>query len=236
MNSKREEAIRTAAIYHSAGINFFSGGKYKEARKNFENAASLDRQNSYYFNDLALSCAELGDMTAASKYYREALRINPGLSEARNGLATIMAIQGDMPGAIIEWEKVITDPLYKSPGIVHYNLGKAYLNLNDMGNAETHFQLALKFNPSHEKSLYSLGQINHKLGRIDEAVSFYRKAVENDQSFTPAHYYLGEILFIQKSYSDALKEFGKVIDAGDEPTLAAKAREYREKIKKTLAP
>jgi len=228
--AQREEDERLSILYHNAGVKLFSDERYDEALKNFESAVKLDRKNAYYINDLALAYSMLREYENAIRYYKNALRIKPEASEIRNGLASAMAMQGNLADAIIQWEKIIDDPLYKSPGMVYYNLGNAYFLLDDIDRSEKNFLNVLKYAPEHIRSLYFLGVIYDRRGNLKDAARYYERSIAADPDFAPSHFNLGVNYFKRSFYDEAMGEFNWIISSSNDEGLKIKAREYMNKI------
>jgi Flp pilus assembly protein TadD len=66
------------------------------------------------------------------------------------------------------------------------------------------------------RECYSLGGTYQRLGRFDEALEAYRKALEIKPTFTHALYEQGSIHFRRGDYSAAVESFRKVLQS--EPT------------------
>ena len=57
-------------------------------------------------------------------------------------------------------------------------------------------------------------------GRLDEALEFYRKAVERQPNYPLAHFHIGRILANQKKYDEAISHFLMALSPEDESTPA----------------
>ncbi|RMF97464.1 MAG: tetratricopeptide repeat protein [Candidatus Schekmanbacteria bacterium] len=231
---QRKEEERLAILYHNAGVKFFADGDYERALRNFSNAVKYDEKNPYYLNDLALTYSMLREYDTALRYFRKALSIKPNESEIRNGMASTLAIQGDLADAIVEWKKVINDPLYKSPSIVYYNLGKAYFQLGDIDSAKKSFHNVLKYDPKNVETLYFLGIISEKRGNYEEAARYYERSIAANPDFAPSHYNLGVNYYLRNLYPEAEAEFRWIVYSGKDETLKIKAKEYLDKLNTSL--
>jgi tetratricopeptide (TPR) repeat protein len=70
---------------------------------------------------------------------------------------------------------------------------------------------------------YSLGNASQKLGRLDEALEAYRKAIEIKPTFTHALYEQGGIYFRRGNYAAAVESFRKVLQADPNHVFALHA-------------
>lgn len=73
-----------------------------------------------------------------------------------------------------------------APASMFYYRGVAEYQTNRMAEAERSFNAAVKANPKDAASLYYLGQIAFKGGRLDEAISMLNRATLNDQRIASA--------------------------------------------------
>jgi tetratricopeptide (TPR) repeat protein len=62
--------------------------------------------------------------------------------------------------------------------------------------------------------------MRERQGRLDEALQFYRKAVERQPNFPLAHFHIGRILANQKKYDEAISHFLKTLSPEDDSTPA----------------
>ena len=86
-----------------------------------------------------------GNLDAASKSYREALEISPGLIDVENNLASLDARTGHTPEAVTLWE----DAFQKAPGrsTIGMNLARAFCASHQYDAARNFTMRVLQFNP-----------------------------------------------------------------------------------------
>ncbi|HUE95330.1 MAG TPA: tetratricopeptide repeat protein [Longimicrobiaceae bacterium] len=75
----------------------------------------------------------------------------------------------------------------------HVNLGRLLHHAGEMPAAETHFRAALDAGPN-ATAAFDLGIVLEDMGRPDEAVAAYQRAVEVDPDLADAHYNLARLL------------------------------------------
>ncbi len=63
----------------------------------------------------------------------------------------------------------------------------------------------LAANPGDAKSHEARGRVLHALGRYDEAMEAYFKALELDATLDSAHFHLGEVAFAQRYWPEAIE-------------------------------
>jgi len=95
-------------------------------------------------------------------------------------------------------------------------LGRQYLILNQLEDADGAFQAALKITPDALVPLVNRGIANVMMKRYGEAVPILRKAlVKNDQSAV-GHYFLGQALANLGLFNDAEKDLQAALKLGGE--------------------
>jgi len=117
--------------------------------------------------------------------------------------------------AFVELQKALELNPYDKD--VHEAIGIIYLtNLEDYPKAIKHFQAALKIDKNFSEAANNLGNAYSSLGRFDEAIESYERAISNPQykNAAMALYNLGMVYYrlskfdaAMNSYKDALKRF-----------------------------
>jgi type IV pilus biogenesis/stability protein PilW len=117
--------------------------------------------------------------------------------------------------AFVELQKALELNPYDKD--VHEAIGIIYLtNLEDYPKAIKHFQAALKIDKNFSEAANNLGNAYSSLGKFDEAIESYERAISNPQykNAAMALYNLGMVYYrlskfdaAMDSYKDALKRF-----------------------------
>jgi tetratricopeptide (TPR) repeat protein len=120
--------------------------------------------------------AELrGQWEEAEGYYRQALRFNPTLVEARNNLGTLYVRQHQLTAAIDEFLAAVRlDPRYAK---VRNNLGSAYFLSGQEALAIQEFLAALHIDGAYVSPLYNLASLYARRGDVGQAVAFLTRAL-----------------------------------------------------------
>jgi Flp pilus assembly protein TadD len=82
-------------------------GRPREAIAAFERAQGLDATNPMTLANLGTVYMMTGDLARARRYMEDALRIEPGVSRAHNGLGVIAARAGKPDEAIAHWKRAV---------------------------------------------------------------------------------------------------------------------------------
>jgi tetratricopeptide (TPR) repeat protein len=114
-------------------------------------------------------------------------------------------------GAAVEHYRKATElaPNY-SPA---YNiLGYAYRQQDDYTNAEQAFKKYIELIPADPNPYDSYAELLLKMGRFDDSIVQYRKALSIDSHFVPSHFGISADLTYMGKPQDAEAELGKMVD------------------------
>ncbi|MDB6016777.1 MAG: transrane and repeat-containing protein 1-like [Pedosphaera sp.] len=173
---------------------------YRDESKNNE-AKSLcesflkkfpDAYAGYYNFGLLLS--HLKRLDEAEQYFREALRINPGLEVAHNNYANLLKLLQRPEEAERHYREAIQ--INPENAAAHYNYANLVSELQRLEEAERHYQEAVRIRPEYADAHYNFAVLLQKLERWDEAERHYQEAVRIDP----------EDLYIQFGYAVLLQK------------------------------
>lgn len=132
-------------------------------------------ENARAHNNLAIELAVVGRSEEAIVHLEEALRLEPGRTDARINLANELLRQARLPEAIAQYEQV----LRAKPGDVLAlgNLGVALLQAGRLVEAEARYRQLLALDPADASAHANLGYLHWKNGRLAAAVAEYEEAL-----------------------------------------------------------
>lgn len=115
------------------------------------------------------------ELRRAEMSWREALRLDPNLAQARNNLANLLTDTGERSQAREAYEAAIAaDPRNAA---AHANLASWHLEGGDLAGAEQKITEALAIDANHSESLRLLGVIRERQNRLPEARAAYERAL-----------------------------------------------------------
>jgi tetratricopeptide (TPR) repeat protein len=120
-----------------------------------------------------------------------------------------LLLQGDLKGAEAAFQNVINiDP--KNPdGWV--NIGRADLQEGNLTGAHQVLEKALALAPGLARANFFYGSVLKDEGKFDEALGYFRKTLAQYPNDRVVRNNFGRILFLQRHYADAAKEFDQVL-------------------------
>lgn len=150
-----------------------------------------------------------GRNLAALYPMQQAVRLNPGDSEAIRNLGIVLYSLGRIEESGATFQKAIR--LEPHHAETHCNLGNVFKVLGQLKASEASYRNAIRIRPEYAAGLCNLGVTLYDSGQFTASVAFYQKAIKIDPLNAIAH----------NNAANALKEHG---------SLEASERFYRNAI------
>ncbi len=129
----------------------------------------------------------------------------------------------------IYWGKLAAKAAPKNPDI-HYNLGIAYIKLQQYQAALEAFIQTLELNPNEAGALRNVGGILLMNGKTQECIPFLEKAAQLDPSSIGTFMNLGKAYFDFKDYDKAIEQWRKVLSIDPYNSMAKRNIEVARKV------
>ncbi len=85
--SLEKNAEAPPAALNKSGLDYLNRGEYEKAESCFKKAASMDRGNKYYCNNLAASCMRQGKFNEAYGYLSRCIALDVNYARALSNMA-----------------------------------------------------------------------------------------------------------------------------------------------------
>lgn len=190
-----------------------------------------ERENLYLLN---LAQAEQAEKTAdydtAQNLLQNAIRQQPGRTDAYLRLAVLLYRTGDYQGAIDQLESAVSSGNLTEKDLdavelekMHFIKGNCYIELKDYDSAVRELQLAVKQQGAESESYRSLAIALANAGKLEDAKKTLEVLQEKGASSGDCDLVAAEIMSLQKQYSDALTLYQKVFEEVDDAQLLSHA-------------
>ena len=151
-----------------------------------------------------------GNVVKQKEYLDQLVAAYPNDERAHFNLGGYYFGQQDMPQAIMHYKKATElAPTYSTAFNI---LGYAYRQNADYANSEQAFKKYIELIPSDPNPYDSYAELLLKMGRFDEAITQYRKALTIDSNFINSHQGIAAALMYQGKPDEANAELQKITD------------------------
>jgi len=168
-----EESKQKSKGYYQEGLASLERDRQK-AYVSFQKAVQLNPDNKEARYGLGHILAVQGKFTQAEQEFRAAIKIDENYSEAHTYLGQVLISQDRWAEAIPEFRQALTNPLYNTPDLARFHLGRALAHEGDLQGAMEALEDALAVNPPNVPP----AQSNLELGRVYYKMGFERRAIE----------------------------------------------------------
>jgi tetratricopeptide (TPR) repeat protein len=158
---------------------------------------------------LGLEAGLKSDPASQERNYRELVRLFPNDERAHNQLGIFLFGRQDYAAAIASYTRATTINPTFSPA--WNQLGYAYRFLDKPAEAERAFRTYIKVLPNDPNPYDSYAELLMKLGRFDESIENYRKALAIDANFVASYVGIGNDQIFQNRPDEARATFAKLL-------------------------
>ena len=226
VQKQQGEAVR------NLGEEYYKQGNYTSALRELLKAEALYPNDPYLQDDLGLTYKAKKRLDLAIKHFKKALELKPDYAPAKNNLGTVYLDKKEWDTAIKYFKEISENMLYATPYIALSNLGWAYYNKKEYTLSETCYLKALDLEPKFINAQRGLGLTYIAMGRIDEAVKIFEKAVKDYPKFAPLYDDLAKVYVLSHDYEKAIDAYQKVIELAPGSPIAEEAEKAARRIKR----
>ncbi|MEQ1793624.1 MAG: tetratricopeptide repeat protein [Nitrospira sp.] len=178
-----EESIQKSQGHYQEGIASLSRDRQK-AFVSFQKAVQLNPKNKEARYGLGHVYAVQGKFAQAEEEFRSAIQIDDAYSEAHTYLGQVLASQGKMDEAILSYRAALSNPLYATPDLARFHLGRALIQRGDFQEAMESLEDAVAANPASVPPALThleLGRVYSKMGYTVKAREILSKVKALDK-------------------------------------------------------
>lgn len=197
------------ACHNNLSIVYLALENTEKALQHLHQALRLDPLHPEAYNNFGRLLYKQGRMTDAIPHFQKALRLNPDYWEAHYNLAHSFAYQNQMNMAANHYREVVR--LVPNHPVAHFNLGLANLSEENYLAAEIHLNRALELMPTNLEAAKQLGQVYVTLGKIEEAIETYQKALALSEELPDIQHNLAILYLRNQDHPRALHHFKEAL-------------------------
>ena len=227
-SQKRLEKKRASdpQYQYNVGLVYLQNDRYDDAMTYFKKALNLRPNFDMALNALGIIHFIKGEFQQAQGYFEKCLVVNPDFTEARNYLGSVYHEMGYLDKAEAEFLKAITDESYSSRELPLYNLARLYLMKEKDAEALELVNRALKLNDQMVMAINLKGILLERLGRMEEAILSYEKALGITPGDINLSYNLAVAYFKTDRRAEAKILFEKILPNVQDEEIKGKIEEY----------
>jgi len=156
------------------GANAFNSGKYQEALSHWDNLIKKYPQEASAYYNSAITHAKLGHVELAEQRYKEAIKHNPNMTEALDGLSSTLIGQGKVQDAL----PYIEQSLKINPENPNAYRMRGFANMKNSPNqALKDFSQAIAYDKEDATSYFYMGIINAQNNNVQAGISNLQYAI-----------------------------------------------------------
>ena len=167
-------AVSMLALAASAQVSY-----WRDSVALFERAVAVTANNAVMHGHLSAALLERGLVLEAEEHAREATRIAPDEVTSHLQMAAVLEARGDLDALIRRYQRILRlDTSFRAVDVVHTNLGFALIQAGRFAEARPHLERAVSSPVMPEYKYVGLALIASGLDRPEDAVRYYREALE----------------------------------------------------------
>lgn len=161
-------------------------------------AAKRESDPAMYF-ELGNRSWQEGNITEATRRYRQAIALQPNHAEAWGNLGTALHGLTQLDEAIVHYQKSLE--INPSNFVIQSNLSRALMTQGRYDAAIASYKKAIKIDPSNINPLVRIGDILFKRREYDAACNYFLQALSIDPNHAYSHRHAG-IIYLELNQVD----------------------------------
>jgi len=168
------------------GIMLAQQGKYEDSLEQLTKVVELGANDTTTFGLIGLAYVNTDRYIAAETSYRQAMVLNPGILDWKEGLVKALMLQEKYNEAITLIDEILLEePDKESLWMAQAN---AYLGLEQPEMAVANHEIVYRMGKAKPESLVFMGNIYMSRDLPDLAIKYYREAISMDPEQSPDTY------------------------------------------------
>ncbi|HSH88459.1 MAG TPA: tetratricopeptide repeat protein, partial [Ramlibacter sp.] len=200
------------------GIALLGAGRFHEALQQFANVLREQPLSPEPRIGLSQACQGIGDGWAAAAWLSDACRVAPQRADLWHGLVLLLLNQRREA----EIEPLLATAITLHPQNAQLLQAQAefYLRLKAYAPGVSAYEKLLRLKPEDPPTLMHYGFCLEQVGRVREAIDWYRKAIERQPDMMEAHVNLAGVLWRVEDFEGALEHAVEAVELAPEHPYA----------------
>ena len=211
--------------HYKMGLAYLNTSEDYMAIAEFQKALEANPEDHRVYYAISTFFIKKGKLPDAEKNIVKAISLSPNNSEYRNTYASILAGEGKIESAVVEWKKALEDPTYPFASLVNYNIGLAYFNTSRYDEALKYFTDSFKLNPKVITPILFLYRTYIELKDDKNAENTLITGIQVNPSSLELKMELGRHYYNMGNYALASKQLVEIIDLKPKSEYAKQAAE-----------
>ncbi len=159
--AKEKKDKEAAVINVQLASGYIQRKDYKIAEEKLKRAIKFDKTYVPAYTTMAVLKSVLDEPVEAENYYLEALDLDPKNPQLNNNYGTFLCGIKKYEEATEQFKKALKNQFYKTPEVVHANIGYCLMQGDkpDYARAEMHLRKALKLHPNMPVAMLGMAEI-----------------------------------------------------------------------------
>ncbi|MBW2287163.1 MAG: tetratricopeptide repeat protein [Deltaproteobacteria bacterium] len=224
-----EHSDAKANSHLELGVDHMENGRYAHGLRELLVAETFQPTNPRVHAALAEAYMRKGKVVEAEAHLIRALEIDPKYHDVRLNLSGLYLMIGRYQDAAVQAQALVDDATFPAVWRAYTNRAIAEMRLGNNAVAREQLDLAVEYNKNYWPALLSLGILEQKEGRPVEAISFFRRTLEQKPTAgarAEANYRMAEIYVSLGKREEAVDRLMAAIVQTPEGKWGRKSEEY----------
>ncbi|MBI2826507.1 MAG: tetratricopeptide repeat protein [Planctomycetia bacterium] len=203
--------------YSNLSAYLATHGRHKESLPLARRACEIDPTKPTVQNNLGHILLKMGErygfeegqLAEAAEHFRETVRIDPELWEARKGLGSVAMIEKDAHAAYDHFTAAMAGN--PNDAEVLFGMGWSLAAMDRIGEARHYVEKSLERAPNFPAAHHQLALILIKQGSLDAAIEHLHAALKYEANNPETHWVLGNTLLAQEKLEAAAEAYREAI-------------------------
>jgi protein O-GlcNAc transferase len=188
-------------------------GQLDDAIELYRKQLALEPANAPIRAQLAVTLSQKGNAAEALHEARVAVDSDPDNYALRMSFVCLLLEHQHWPEALAESNELLRmKPNHVSSYVL---IAKSYHGMGDLDAAIRSYEFAVSLGMGQPDTFDALGQLYAEVGRLDDAISVYRRLLESAPGFRMGRLHLGNALAASGRVVEARHEWRRLLTASD---------------------